>query len=161
MNAEIVELRPSTLMGITARIDPKQADYGALWEKRFGPRETEVARLAVAGGYCGAYFGTERPGEVDFIAGMIVPDSAVPPEGLVARVIPGGPYARFRCAMAEIAATWGAIYRDWLPASSQVEDEARPCFEEYPAGEVGPGTPVSIYVPLRARGILVLEFPSR
>ncbi|MBM3189845.1 MAG: hypothetical protein FJZ90_14110, partial [Chloroflexi bacterium] len=58
MNAEIVERADAQVLGITARINPMQANYSELWGQRFGPREPEIAALATEKGYYGVYYMT-------------------------------------------------------------------------------------------------------
>ena len=151
MNVEIVNRPDANVLGIAARINPTEADYGDLWGRRFGPREPEIAALAVEPGYYGVYYGTGQPGIVDFIAGMVVGDVADVPEGLTLRPLPGGAYAAFSCTLSGIGATWGQIYGQWLPASGYAEDESRPAFEYFAPNASGPDAPVVIYVPIVAR----------
>lgn len=132
MEAAIVNRSAEWIVGITARIDPRQADYKDLWENRFMPRHDEIMKLAAGRAYCGAYFPSPEAGKVDFVAGMIADESREVPEGLVRREIPGGLYASFHCTMSSIGPTWGTIYREWLPSSGYQEDETRPALEIYP-----------------------------
>lgn len=151
MDAKIVKRPGSYVLGIGARINPMEAEYGELWEKQFTPRHDEIKALATEDDYFGAYYGTEEEGMADFIAGMAVGELDQVPEGLVHREIPAGEYAAFECTMATIGPTWGAIYEQWLPESGYVEDETRPSLEQYPPdmGE-GPDAPVTILVPIKA-----------
>jgi predicted transcriptional regulator YdeE len=152
MQPEIVQLPDRHILGSVARIEPMNADYVALWRNGFDPHESEVAALAVDPGYYGVYFGTDRPGWVDFVAGMVVGADVVAPEGLVLRPLPGGAYARFDCTLGTIGATWGAIYGQWLPTSGYAEDETRPALEYYPPGAMSPDAAVSIWVAIRPAG---------
>ncbi len=151
MEAEIITRGESAVLGVTARINPAQADYKAIWEQQFTPRHAEIAARAVEKSYFGVYYGTDQPGLVDFVAGMAVPVGERAPEGLTHRVVPGGLYAKFRCAMSAIGPTWGAIYGQWLPASPYAEDESRPALEHYPPEMMGPDSPVEIYVAVKAK----------
>ncbi len=148
MNVEIVNRPDAQVLGITARINPMEADYSDLWQRRFYPREPEMKPLATESGYIGVYYGTGQPGMVDFIAGVIVGDVADVPEGLALRALPGGTYAAFACTLPEIGATWGQIYGQWLPASGYAEDESRPGIESFPPSAPGPDQSVVIYVPI-------------
>lgn len=150
MQVEIVQRKNAQVLGIMARINPMNADYGELWGKRFTPYEQVVEALAVESGYYGVYYGTDEPGMVDFVAGMMVGQVADVPEGLTLRAVPGGTYAAFACTMSTIGQTWSNIYSQWLPASEYVEDEARPAMEYYPPDmSTGPDGVLTILVPLR------------
>ena len=151
MEPEIVTRAESAVLGVTARINPTQADYREIWERRFMPRHAEIAARAVEKSYYGVYYGTDQPGLVDFVAGMVADVGESVPEGLAHRVVPAGLYAKFRCTMGSIGPTWGAIYGQWLPASAYVEDEARPALEHYPPETMGPDSPVEIYVAVKAK----------
>lgn len=151
MDAEIVDRPAGWVLGIGARIVPGQADYKGLWEGQFMPRHEEIKRLAVDRAYYGVYYPCDEPGKADFIAGMATAESTAVPEGLVMRPLPGGTYARFRCTMASMAATWGSIYREWLPASEYLEDETRPALEYYPPEMTGPESEVTIFVALKPK----------
>ena len=146
MDGQIVTLPDRWIVGYAVRIQPMGADYGAIWRDGFDPHGDAVRRLAADPVYYGVYFGTDQPGWVDFVAGMVVPAGTPAPEGLVSRRLPGGTYARFDCTLSTIGATWGQIYRQWLPASGYAEAEDRPAIEAYPPAEMSPQAPVQIYV---------------
>jgi len=152
MNPEIIERAEFSVLGITARINPMEADYQDLWGNQFTPRQNEIFALAAEPGCYSFYFGTEQEGLADFIAGVIVEQGTPAPEGLVVRAAPGGQYAVFACTMATLSPTWGQIYAEWLPSSEYVEDESRPSYEYYAVdmGE-GPDAPLTIHVPIVAK----------
>lgn len=145
MNVEIVVRPDAHVLGITARINPMEADYNDLWRRRFDPHAPEVAALAAESGYYGVYYGIDQPNMVDFVAGQVVAPVERVPEGLTLRAMPGGAYAAFRCTMREIGATWRQIYGQWLPASGYVEDASRPSFEYFAPG---PDETVILYLPV-------------
>jgi len=151
MDAEIVDRPAGWVLGIGARIVPGQADYKGLWEGQFMPRHDEIKRLAVDQAYYGVYYPCDEPGKADFIAGMATGEGIQMPEGLVKRPLPSGSYALFRCTMASMAATWGSIYREWLPTSVYLEDETRPAFEYYPPEMTGPESEVTIFVAVKPK----------
>jgi predicted transcriptional regulator YdeE len=151
MDPEIITRTDSAVLGVTVRINPTQADYKEIWEKRFMPRHAEIVARAEGKSYCGVYYHTDEPGLVDFVAGMQVPVGGSVPEGLTCRPIAGGLYAKFRCAMGSIGPTWREIYEQWLPLSAYLEDEERPALEHYPPEATGPDSPVEIFVALKAR----------
>jgi len=149
MNAKIITRPDAYVLGIAAQINPMTANWGELWGQRFGPREGEIAALAVEPSYYGAYYCTGEEGVVEFIAGMAVKADCVAPEDLTLRAAPGGLYAAFDCTMATISSTWNAIYGEWLPQSGYAEDTARPDLEVYAPGAAGPDAPVTICVPIK------------
>ena len=151
MKAEIVSRSPGWIVGIEARIVPSQADYRGLWEQQFMPRHEEIKSLSTEGAYYGVYFPCDEPGKADFLAGMMTAERAKAPAGLSIRAVPAGLYARIECAMAELAQTWSAVYREWLPSSGYEEDEARPAIEYYPPEMSGPQSPVTIFVAVRSK----------
>lgn len=151
MDAEIVDRPAGWVLGIGERIIPGQADYKGLWEGRFMPRHEEIKRLATDPAYYGVYYPCEEAGKADFIAGMATGEGTAVPEGLVLRPLPGGSYAQFRAAMKDLAATWGAIYREWLPASKYLEDETRPAIEYYPPEMTGPESEATIFVAVKPK----------
>lgn len=151
MQPTIVQLPERQVMGYTARIEPMRADYMVLWRDGFDPHQATVSAMATEPGYYGVFFASGLPGWVDFVAGMVVAAHASPPEGLVVRPLPGGAYARFECTMQTIGATWGAIYGQWLPASSYAADETRPPFEYYPPEAMSPDAAVSIWVAIKPK----------
>ena len=148
MKAVIVERQDGQVLGFLARINPMEADYGALWQKGFDPHQRVVKDLALEPGYYGVYYASEEEGKADLVAGMLVGEVANVPEGLTLRDLPGGTYARFDCTMATIGPTWGGIYGQWLPTSGYAEDSSRPGIECYPPDMQGPESPVTIYVPV-------------
>lgn len=151
MNVEIVNRPDAQVLGISARINPMQADYNDLWSHRYDPHEAEIAALATEPGHYGVYYACGQPGMADFVAGRIVGAVAEVPEGLTLRPLPGGAYAAVSCALGSVGPTWQQIYGGWLPSSGYAEDESRPSFEYYAPGTVGPDDPVTIYLPVAAR----------
>ncbi len=151
MEAKIVQLPDRHVMGAVSRIEPMSADYMALWSKGFDPHAAAVAALATEQGYYGVYYGTDQPGWVDFMAGMVVGADAVAPKGLEVRPMPGGTYARFDCTLGTIGPTWGAIYGQWLPSSGYVEDYTRPALEYYPPETMSPDAAVTIWVAVQPK----------
>ena len=151
MDVRVVRLSDRWIMGTARRIEPASAPYEEIWRDDYDPHDAAVSALAVEPGYYGAYFGSEAPGQVDFVAGRIVPEGAEPPEGCLVRLIPGGTYARILCTMGTIGQTWSGIYAQWLPASDYAEAPDRPALEYYPPGAMDADSPVEIYVALAAR----------
>jgi predicted transcriptional regulator YdeE len=105
MQVRIVQLAHRSVMGTETRIQPMGADYGTHWPLGFDPHLNEIQPLATEKGFYGIFFGREETGWVDFVAGMMVPEGALPPAGCVMRPVPGGTYARFDCTMAAIGST--------------------------------------------------------
>jgi hypothetical protein len=95
MQVRIVQLAHRSVMGTETRIQPMGADYGTHWPLGFDPHLNEIQPLATEKGFYG----------IDFVAGMMVPEGALPPAGCVMRPVPGGTYARFDCTMAAIGST--------------------------------------------------------
>jgi len=150
MQAEIVQRQDTQILGIMARINPMDADYGELWGQRFTRYQQVVEALAVESGYYGVYYATDEPEMADFVAGMMVGQVADVPEGLTLRAVPGGTYGAFDCTLSTIGQTWGNIYSQWLPASEYTEDDTRPAMEYYPPDmSPGPEGKLTILVPLK------------
>jgi predicted transcriptional regulator YdeE len=149
MEPKIITRETFTVLGVQNRIDPMNTDYATIWEKQFMPHHDTIRALAVDPGYFGVYFGTEEPGEVDFIAGMSVGTVDTVPEGLVMRDVTATRYVVVECSMDTIGPTWGFIYGEWLAKSdTYAEDTEKACFEYFPPGiDKGEGK-VSIHVPV-------------
>ena len=147
MEAKIVERKRCKLLGIGARINPMQADYGALWAA-FSQHADAMGAMAIEEGAYSAYYACDVPDMADFVGGMVVADDAVAPEGLVLREVPGGTYAAFEGRMDTIGQTWGGIYESWLPQSDWVADESRPGLEYYAPDQMGPTGVVRVLVPV-------------
>lgn len=151
MDAAIVTLEDRLVLGSVARINPMAADYVRIWREGFDPHQPAVSRMAAEPGYYGVYYSSEEAGMVDFLAGMVVASDSAVPEGLKARPLPGGVYARFDVTLSTIGAAWAAIYSEWLPGSGYVEDPSRPALEYFaPDMGEGPDAPVAIYVAVSA-----------
>ena len=153
MEPEILTRPDETVLGVTVRINPSEANYREIWEQRFMPRAGEIAARAVDPSYYGVYYGTNEPGRVDFVAGMRVAEGgeATAPPGLTQRAVPGGLYAKFRSSMADLGRTWRDIYGRWLPAAEYAEDELRPAVEHYPPEMAGPDAMIEIYVAVKKK----------
>jgi predicted transcriptional regulator YdeE len=153
MEPKIVTREAFNVMGVLTRIKPDATDYQSIWCNRFDPVHDEVKAFSAGDGYYGVYYGTSEPGMVDFVAGMMVGDVATVPEGLVLRIVPAAEFAVFECPMQALGATWGAIYREWLPSSKEyVGDETKACFEYFPPETEGGEIGAVIWVPVKPRG---------
>lgn len=137
------------IAGIMTRVDPDTADWTALWSELFWPRYAELQNIALGPTCFGFYYTTENGDLMDFLAAVRIPEGADPPEGFVVRDVPAAHEAVFEVQMEELAATWGAIFGEWLPTSGLTIADPLPCFEEFgPGGTVG-AEPVSIHIPVR------------
>jgi predicted transcriptional regulator YdeE len=140
-----------TIIGVSARGNPREIDYKALWARRFMPREAELNLISIEAGHYGASFTTDERGVIEHIAAMVVNPNAQVPEGMTKREIPGGSYAVFDCTMAIITQTYGYIYGQWAKNATPPVDETRPDFEFYPSGSSDdPDSPLEIWVPVMA-----------
>ena len=140
------------IMGVQNRITPAQADYRNIWEKQFAPRENEIRSFTTDSGYYSAYFASDEPGKVDFIAGMAVREPQTVPEGLISRMIPASQYAMFTCRMDQIGATWSYIYGTWLLEAAEFEENPEGTCFEYFSQDAGMGcNRVSVYIPIREK----------
>ena len=153
MEAKIVNREAFKVMGVLVRANPKDADYGDIWEKQFMPSHDRISPLSTDKAYYCVYFETGEEGMADIMAGMAVGEVASISEGLVVREVPAARYAVFECTMKTIGKTWEYIFKDWLPASQYEADAPLPGFEYFPPDAERAGDfPVSIYVPVREKG---------
>lgn len=120
------------VMGLEEHAKPDQVDYRAFWG-RVGPRLGEIGPVATGPSAYGVYFPC-ADGLCDVFGGLAVPADAPVPDGMVKREVPAAEYAVFECDLPGIAATWAAIYSQWLPASGYAPVETQPCFEVFEEG---------------------------
>ncbi len=146
----IKQLQAFNVLGTQERINPMQADWGAIWG-RFEARMEETKALYSADEGIGVYFDSGEEGLADHLAGMPAGVVDPVPAGMTLREVPGGAYAVFECAMGDIGATWQGAFH-WLAASAYVNDEARPCFERFPPGCHEGTASVEICLPVKAKG---------
>ena len=153
METTIVTRETFTVLGVQARIDPKNADYGMIWNQQFMPHHEFIKSLAVEEGYYGVYFATGEPGMTDMLACMRVGElPSQLPEGLVAREIPAAQYVVATCGMNAIGATWQYLYEEWVPNSTEYTvDPTKADFEYFPPNCETGVAPVTIYVPVRKK----------
>jgi AraC family transcriptional regulator len=157
MEPQLITRTSFQVLGIAERVVPAEADYPAIWY-RFEARRQEVAALCSEPGYYGVSLSTDVPGQVEYVAGMVVAGLKVAPEGLALRQIPAQRYAVFTCTLATISQTYAAIYGQWLPASGYECSEPGADYEYYPP-DMGnpPDEPVYIYKAIREAGAAIRE----
>ena len=145
------ERQASRLLGIQRRLDPQATDWEALWREEYAPRLPEI-RSCTTGKTClGAYIAGGSDGLLEFVAGRPAREGIEAPPGLIVRELPAATYAVFECTMADIGATWHAIYGDWLPSSNYLADASKACIEEFAPGCHEGTVPVRIFVPVMRR----------
>ena len=149
MDPQLITRPTFQILGVSERVTPAQADYMAIWN-RFEVRRPEIAALSSEPGFYGVSLSTDIPGQVEYLAGMVVDRLAAVPEGLTLRQIPDQHYAVFACTLATISQTYSAIYSDWLPSFGYECNEPGADFEYYPP-DMGnsPDEPVYIYKAIR------------
>lgn len=151
MEPKITTIGEFRVLGVQTIIDPRTADYQALWGKDFTPYHETIKALAAGPEYYGVYFPTSEPNKVAFVAGMAVAALHQTPAGLTVRTIEKMLCAIFECQMATIGQTWGYIYGGWLATSREyAEAPGKPCFEYFPVNESCEPTNVLIHVPIIA-----------
>ncbi len=152
MEARISERGPFAVMGTLTHIsmaDESAEAYGAIW-KDFESRHDEIKSLSTDKAYYGVSFATDEEGVVDYVAGMAVGEVRVVPKGLVIRPVSAARCAVFECHLQAIGKTYRYVFTEWLPGSPYEVDSAAPAYERYPpAGDEG--SPVRIYIPIRAK----------
>jgi len=136
------------LLGIRRRLDPRSTNWGTLWRDDYAPRLAEIEARSTGDVCLGVYMPGESDGLVEFMAGRPARDGIEVPPGLAVRELPAATYAVFECTMADIGATWHAIYGDWLPRSDCLIDDGKACFEEFAPGCHEGRVPVRILVPV-------------
>jgi len=151
MEPSVVTRQAFTALGIQLRINPRAADYRAIWEEQFMEYHEAIKALAQEEGYYGIYFRTDEPGVVDCAAGMAVGRLSQAPDGLVTREVPGAQYAVAQCGMHSIGATWGFLYERWIEQSPYQEDPTSACFDYFPSDVHSSNSLVSIHVPIKPK----------
>jgi predicted transcriptional regulator YdeE len=147
-----LEKRPALrLLGIQRRLDPQTTNWEKLWRDDYAPHLPEIQARSRGETCMGAYMSGGDDGLVEFLAGRPAQDGIDVPPGLIVRELPAATYAVFECAMADIGATWHAIYGDWLPGSDYLTDGGKACLEEFAPGCHEGRTPVRILVPVMRR----------
>ncbi|MCY1418054.1 Bacterial transcription activator, effector binding domain [compost metagenome] len=150
MKHRIVELPAFCVIGMEYVGTTPNDSLGLLWQ-RFLPREEEIfPRLEprVAYGIC-----SQAPtGELHYVAGIRVPDSASLPEGMVKFAVPAQKYAVFthHGTVEQIADSFQAIYSELL-ARLGLEPKSGVDFERYDERFTGPDDPaaeVDLYIPI-------------
>jgi predicted transcriptional regulator YdeE len=141
-------------MGTLTRIstaDESAEAYGAIW-KSFEARHEEIRSLSTDQAYYGVSFATEEDGIFDYVAGMVVADVGVVPEGLVVREVPAARCAVLECPLQSIGDTYRYAFAEWLPGSPYEFDSSAPAYERYsPEGDEG--SPVRIHIPIREKQV--------
>jgi AraC family transcriptional regulator len=149
MEPQFVDRPAFTVLGVQVRLNPMTADYPAIWGRLFQPRAGEIQPLSLGDECYGIYFATDEPGMDDYVAGMAVPPGTQARMGFVVREVPAAHDAVFECTIATIAATWRAIFEEWMPKSGFEPDLSAPAMERYAAGCCEESSPVTIHVPVR------------
>jgi predicted transcriptional regulator YdeE len=149
MNPRLTEKPAFTVAGVTATGHPSQLNYAQIWEHRYMPLDAALKPLSLDGGYYGVSL--SEAGQLVYLAGMAVPDSAALPPGAEHRMVPAARYAVFDCGLDAIGATWKYAYERWLPTSGFEVDSTAVDFEFYPP--VGPdgAQQVEIYIPVKPK----------
>jgi len=153
MQPEIISRDSFSALGVLTRLEPEEQNeqsFKSIWST-FEERLEEIRTHAVGGTFYGISFPTDRPGTVDYVAGMAVSPPGDVPGGLVLRAVPASRYAVFECGLRAIGATYRFAFSEWLPGSSAELDASAPVFEEYPP-EGQESLPVRIHVPIREPG---------
>jgi predicted transcriptional regulator YdeE len=142
-----------TLMGTACRMTPSEEtgeNYANVWSD-FERYNEQLKQISTDKKYYGVTFGTQQPGQVDYITAMAVPDrTSTIDQDLVIRRIPAAQYAVFECPVQQIGPTYQYIMSKWLPASPYTISPSAPSFEEYPPE--GQDGPVFIYIPVTKKG---------
>lgn len=146
----VVERPAVSIAGLAVRTDMGKAekDCPALWYEQFGPR---MGELCPSGG-CESY-GVSRlvdmaAGTFDYCAALPLKEGTTPPEDMEIWELPAGLYAACPVpSLAELAAAYGFVYSQWLPAQKAYALAQTPCYELYPTDFMTTGR-LALYVPL-------------
>jgi len=140
-----------TVLGLLHCINPMTADYRAIWQEQFAPRQPEMQALAVDDGPVAVFFPIDSPEMMELITGMLVSPDTAAPDGLVARPVPGGQYAMVDCTLDYLRATWIYLYGAWHETAAVAIDFSRPCYEYYPPTAKGEAMRAVVCVPVMAK----------
>jgi AraC family transcriptional regulator len=133
-----------TVLGLLERMGPEEGDYEGIW-KRYMAYYPQIAHLSLDGGHYGLNY-ERAAGEMEYLAGIAVPEDVEVPEGLTLRTVPKRHYAVFHCTVDTIHETYASIFGTWLPQSGY--HLASPCFEYYPPRTESGEASITIYVAL-------------
>ena len=152
MIPELVNRDPIRVIGMPITFEEANPpDFKAYWE-RFMARSDEISPMSVVPGAFAVDYHPDQSEEsegVMYVPGMAVSCDAKPPEGMIARDVPGGLYAAFVCQLDTIQPTYEAI-EAWLENSEYAREMNRPGIEQYHS-PWEPQRKVTIYVPLKNR----------
>ncbi len=122
MEVVIVEREPLKVVGMKIRTTVEENKIPELWNK-FIPRMIELDEVAVPEcslGIC-LYEGEDfdESGSFSYLAGVVVKDDSIIPEGMIYHEIPKTTVAVFTHtgSLDELHETYDYIYNEWLPAS--------------------------------------------
>lgn len=148
MNQEIKHRKSFTVLGIQSSVKQGSEStelFARIWEKFEAERDI-LESLSSSKKYYGVNFPTDKVSISEYLAGMMVPDDTLVPNGLVKRFVPEGDYAIFECHVDSIGLSYQNIFTKWLPAASVLFYPKNPVFEEYP--EKDSALPVSLHIPV-------------
>jgi predicted transcriptional regulator YdeE len=151
MTPQMETVDPFTVLGVAISITRGSESpelFAGVW-RMFESRLEEIRRLATGKVCYGVSFSTPDANATEYLAGMEVPAGTPSPDGLEARLIPGGEYAVFECPVTAIGGTYQHVFGTWLPGATVQFDSARPAFEQYP--EDVAEKPVRIHIPVRQK----------
>jgi len=150
MEAQIVEFRPLSLVGMSQVVTAGSSKIATLWGRLMG-RMHEIPGLLRNGLSFGISSGMQPDGTFTYTAALEVGSAAAStdlPPGMVKLAYPAATYAVFPCTMAALLDVYSAMLRQWLPSSRYVMagDYA---FELYgPDFDDGPDAPLKLFLPI-------------
>jgi predicted transcriptional regulator YdeE len=151
MDPKIISKAGFKVIGIESRINIKEADYEAIWLKKFKSRQSDITPLANGNGDYGIFHKFYEDGLIGYLVGSEVSDVANIPEGLNLLNIPEAKYAVFECNSQTIGKTWPYIHETWLPQSSEYAMGNSPVFEFYPKGYAQEAESILIHIAVRKK----------
>lgn len=135
------------------KIDEVDPGFNDLWMNRFMSRHDEVACYSTDGTYYAVWFGAKGTdiSVGKHLAGMAVTAAAEAPYGWVTRDVPAANYAVFRTTLRDVGSATEYAIDEWLPRSGYELDAGKPRFDLMPPGTTGPDSPVSVWIPVKAK----------
>ncbi|MBN1905734.1 MAG: GyrI-like domain-containing protein [Deltaproteobacteria bacterium] len=148
MDTIIKKKETFSVLGVQSQINQGSETselFAGIW-KLFESYREIIESLSIDNKYFGIQFPTDKGEVTEYMAGMMVEEDSVVPEGLAKRVVPSGEYAAFVCPVEEIGKYYQYIFTKWLPSASVLFNPRNPVFEEYP--EKYSTGPVCIHIPI-------------
>lgn len=151
MTPQLETIHPFAVLGVAQSIRRGSESpelFGRIWNT-FESHQEKIQPVATSKVYYGVTFPAADVNVTEYLAAMEVPAATPRPDGLELRLIPGGTYAVFECAVDAIGGAYQHVFGTWLPSASVQFDSVRPSFEQYPENVAE--QPVRLHIPVRPK----------